>query len=1443
MLSPSLESSLVRILTDNSQDPEGAGFLVTPKHVLTCAHVVNTALGRNLNVADQPSPASEVFLDFPLLNNQSLLRAKILHWFPVADDPATDATGTTGTLEDIAVLELLPETPLPAEARPAPLVALDSSPSFADHRLRMCGFPGSVDQGTYIDGMLKGRTGAGSWEIHPLDKTRPIEQGFSGTAVWAVKENAVCGMISSRLKRTPDQENGPVITGYMLPASALIRAFPELDQHSRPANPYRGLEAFREKDANLYFGRDKTIKRLRQVVADRPFAAVIGASGSGKSSVVFAGLLPALRKSGDWLVAHCRPKKQPLYELSACLIPLLYDDPILRSEKTDELKEKLHAGSIGLVGIIRQIKKRREQHENLHLLLVIDQFEELFTLNTDQELIRQYIGILLECLRTEQFTVLLTMRADFFAAAVSSPALAEALDNSAPIILPQIDEQGLREVVEQPAKVLSVYFEPGLIDLIVNDVGKEPGSLPLLEFCLTQLWERQEFRRISHKAYKAIGGVQQALANHADAVYAEFDEQEQEQLRHIFLKLVRPGQGTEDTRQVASLDQIRAEDRALVTHLADKRLIVTGRDEERGEETVEVVHEALIRRWQILRQWVDEEREFLVWQEKLRVLLGQWLESGKDEGALLRGLPLDEALRWRETHVLNLADGEREFIAASKKLREYDRQKQKATQQARERQRRHLAVGFVVAIMLAMLTGWQWRMARQQTLAANYNLVKVFEEKALSALKIAENKDAMLFASAALEQKVETNKIALKASSTGVLFVPQVLNDALTELAVLRGHENIVLSVAFSPDGKTIVSASRDNTLRLWEVATGKEFTVLKGHGDSVVSVAFSPDGKTIVSASADKTVRIWEVKTGRQLTSLLGHEDYVTSAAFSPDGKIIVSASWDKTVRFWEAKTGKQSASLLKHEDTVLSAAFSPDGKTIVSASADKTVRIWEAKTGKERAVFKGHESAVNSVSFSPDGKTIVSASRDNTLRLWEVATGKELTVLKGHERAVISVAFSPDGKKIVSSSFDKTVRIWEAKTGKQLALLPGHEDNVNSVAFSPNGKTIVSALWNKTVRIRDITTGKERAVFKGHENSVISVSFSPDGKTIVSASLDNTLRLWEVATGKELTVLKGHEDLVINAAFSPDGKTIVSASRDNTLRLWEAATGKELAVFKGHEDPVISVAFSPDGKLIASASADKTMRIWDWESGKEVAVLRGHASSWGNSMAFSPDGKTIASASWDKAVRIWEVATGKELAILKGHENYVFSVAFSPDGKLIASASADKTMRIWDWESGKEVAVLRGHASSWGNSMAFSPDGKAIASASRDNVVRIWEVATGKELAILKGHENYVFSVAFSPDGKTIVSASSDNTLRLWEVYLFPLFLHNSKPTPLYHTFIKALKFLWQLDVQGLDIVETNRRTPADLKKYGTLLAPPPPGQSKFDQVLEWAEKQQEL
>ena len=511
MSSFSLESALVRLLVDEQspRKPVGAGFLVTPKHVVTCAHVVNDALGYPQSRPDLPD--SEVIFDFPLVKDQPLLRARILHWFPVQEESAV------GKPEDIAVLEFLPNQSLPAglHLHPAPLVvAAEQEGLFTDSKVRMCGFPAGVDHGTYANGILQGLNAKGWMEIHHQGKEL-VEAGFSGTAVWAVAENAVCGMTVSVLNRRN------AVVAYMIPASVLIAAFPEMEKLSRPTNPYLGLEAFKEKDAKLYFGRKETVARMQQTVEEQDVVAVIGASGSGKSSAVFAGLIPILRRTGDWLIVRCLPRKQPFYELSAALIPFLYDDPLLRLEKSNELREKLHAGSLALGSIVHQICR---DNNNQRFLLIIDQFEELFTLNSDRKLISRYIESLLEARNTENFTVLFTMRADFLESAAGYPALAEALSYCPPFIIPPMSENDLREAVEQPAAMFGVAFEPGLAQLIVQDVGNEPGNLPLLEFCLTQLWERQEFRRISHAAYMAIGGVQQALANHADEVYAEFDK-------------------------------------------------------------------------------------------------------------------------------------------------------------------------------------------------------------------------------------------------------------------------------------------------------------------------------------------------------------------------------------------------------------------------------------------------------------------------------------------------------------------------------------------------------------------------------------------------------------------------------------------------------------------------------------------------------------------------------------------------------------------------------------------------------------------------------------------------------------------------------------------------------------------------------------------------------
>jgi WD40 repeat protein len=487
------------------------------------------------------------------------------------------------------------------------------------------------------------------------------------------------------------------------------------------------------------------------------------------------------------------------------------------------------------------------------------------------------------------------------------------------------------------------------------------------------------------------------------------------------------------------------------------------------------------------------------------------------------------------------------------------------------------------------------------------------------------------------------------------------------------GHSSIVSSVAFSPDGKTIVSGSFDNTLKLWDAATGRELRTLSGHSDTVCSVAFSPDGRTIVSGSDDGTLKLWDAATGREFRTLSGHSPDVLSVAFSPDGSTIVSGSFDNTLKLWDDATGRELRTLSGHSDTVRSVAFSPDGKTIVSGSVDNTLKLWDAATGRELRTLSGHSDSVYSVAFSPDGKTIVSGSWDFTLKLWDTATGRELRTLSGHSYGVPSVAFSPDGRTIVSGSWNSTLKLWDAATGRELRTLSSHS---SGVAFSPDGKTIVSGSWDFTLKLWDAATGRELRTLSEHSDTVCSVAFSPDGKTIVSGSADNTLKLWDVATGRELRTLSSHSSGVSTVAFSPDVKTIVSGSDDDTLKLWDMATGRELRTLSGHSSYVRSVAFSPDGKTIVSHSYNGALKLWDAATGRELRTLSGYLFNVG-SVAFSPDGGTIVFGSVDSTIRLWNAASGGEIAQYIGFDDGEWLVV-TPDGFYNASPNGDKYLNV---------------------------------------------------------------------------------------------------------------------------------------------------------------------
>ncbi|MEH2435855.1 MAG: NB-ARC domain-containing protein [Nostoc sp.] len=593
--------------------------------------------------------------------------------------------------------------------------------------------------------------------------------------------------------------------------------------------------------------------------------------------------------------------------------------------------------------------------------------------------------------------------------------------------------------------------------------------------------------------------------------------------------------------------------------------------------------------------------------------------------------------------------------------------------------------------------------------------------------------------------------------------------------SLFTGIFDSILSVAFNPvNGEIVATGDADGRISFWQATYGEQLFHWKAHSNWVRTVAFSPDGKTLVSCSDDHTVKLWDVDSQKHLMTLEEHTSWVRSVAFSPDGKIVASASSDKTIRLWDLGTQQCWKIFKGHNNFVRSVAFSPDGKILASGSADQTVKLWDIKTGKCLKTLEGHTKLVQSIVFSSDGEILASCSDDKTVKLWDVQTGKLLNTLKGHTNLIHSIALSPipssqGGEIIASCSDDKTVKLWDVQTGKLLKTLEGHSNSILSVAFSPDGKTLASGGYDKTVRFWDIETYQCIQILQGYTNWVHDLALSPDGKIIASSNDDKTVRLWDVETDQCISTLEGHAGRLWSVAFSPlPGGLLASGGDDQTIRFWDTLSGQCVKVLQ-NSDRIRSIAFSHDGQILASGSVDCNIKLWNVRTGQCFETLQGH-TNWVQSVSFSPDGEILASGSDDQTLRLWNVYTGECIRVLEGHTMRIWSVAFSPllpsqgqFGGLLASGGDDKTVRLWDLQTGECCKILVND--DWIRSVAFSPDGKILGCACVNHTVEIWDVHTGQRLIILQGHNNWVRSVTFSSDG-TLFSGSQDGAIKQWNV-----------------------------------------------------------------------------
>ncbi|WP_329338555.1 WD40 repeat domain-containing protein [Streptomyces sp. NBC_01352] len=1124
------------------------------------------------------------------------------------------------------------------------------------------------------------------------------------------------------------------------PAGERPAASPEADEEQRAGVcPYRGLASYRQQDARWFFGRERStealVAQLRAAEKTGGLVMLVGASGAGKSSLLNAGLVPALRQGapGDDGEAPARevlqlvPGADPLAELTGRIPGLA--DVRAAAEESEAVRDAVAAWAAGCENPAPPV-------------VIVDQFEETFTLCSDEADRRTFIQFLhAACTpagpgEPPPVLVVLGIRADFYEQCLGYPELADALQHRHMVLGPLTTAE-LREAVTGPAKAVGLEMEPGLAELITREVSADgprgahdAGVLPLLSHALLATWQRRKAGRLTLAGYRAAGGIQGAVAATAERAWSALDPPARTAARLLLLRLVRLGEDTQATRRRGTRRQLAEESRDPAKTEESLEALVRARLVTLDAETVEITHEALLTAWPRLRDWIDEGRGDHLLRQRLEEDGRAWEGSNRDTSLLYRGSRLEQAHTWAkaagETFLTRSAV---DFLAASVRLRRRTVWISRGAVSA-------LVVLSLVAVGAALIA-WQQRNDA------------VFEQVVAEA-------DRVQYTDPSLSAQLDLVAHDLRPGDEGTNNrLVAIVNAPLA--TPLLGHTGAVYLTSFSPSGHTLATASYDRTVRLWDVRNpthpkplGKPLT---GHTSWVSSAVFSPDGSTLATAGDDGTVRLWDVQDplhpillGKPLT---GHEGTIYLLAFSPDGRILASAGEDRTVRLWDMADPdrpKALGALTGHTAAVRAVAFSPDGRTLATGGDDDTVRLWNTadprRPKRVGPVLTGHTGLVHSVAFSPDGQTLASGSADDTVRLWDVADPGRAEALggplTGHTGAVWSVAFSPDGQTLAAASADSTASLW----------------NVSDPAFPAQ-------------------VGEPLA---GSSGEMYALGFSPDGRTLATGSGDSKVRLWSVPTS----------DMIgRSGAFRPDGRVLATAARDGRIRLWNVDTpDRPVSLsepFMPGDEGQRSLAFSPDGRTLAVLTGSRAVYLLDVTDptrpvshGPPITLRTRFMGP--DALAFSPDGRILATAYDDRTIQLWNVSDPSRVtafgAPLTGHRGYVNALAFSPDGHTLASGSADGTVRQWDVTDPRRTkslgAPLTGHLGPV-NVLAYSRDGHTLASGSDDDTVRLWNVTDPSKAARLgsplTGHTEAVVSLTFSEDGDTLASGGNDNTVRLWD------------------------------------------------------------------------------
>ena len=1142
--------------------------------------------------------------------------------------------------------------------------------------------------------------------------------------------------------------------------------------------------------SNRQYDVNRLIARISR--HDYKLTVIHGPSGVGKSSLVNAGLVPALHSTPigdrialpvvvrvyrDWVrvlgrnlarsLANCR-----VSEAGSDLDTREFNQQTTRPHSTIP---NWRSASAILEGL------RKNEDDNLLTILIFDQFEEFFFVCSDIQARQEFYQFLQACLNTSGVKVILSIREDYLHHLLEvenfidlSEINSNVLDKRTRYSVGNFSKKEACKVIEELTKQAHFYLEDALVRELVEDLAIELGEVRPIELQIVGFQLQTE--NITTLAKYHQSGPKQKLVERFLEEAIEDCGKENSLLARRVLYLLTEENGTRPLKTRSELVADLASDRHL--DLILEILCASG--------LVFLIPEFPARRYQLVHDYLVEfirnREQVSIAEERNELRLENEENQRKIEklskdvelisevaNARYKVLKYDlETLiphqeksnslaelsiarkRQELSHVaIEQLHQEKELLAALAEAKE-------KRQESERQQKRFVsgAIAILVAGVLSLTVSTTVAVDRQREAVISEIIALSKSSEGLFAL--GREIDSLIDGLKSGTKLKQTNWADSKTREQVVMALKQAVYE-IRERNRWPAHRDAVISVSFNPKREIIASASADNKIRLWR-EDGRLIKTIDAHGDRASSLSFSPDGELMASASWDKTIKLWNSNGSFSGIELKGHEDKVLFVTFSPDGTLIASASADKTVKVWN-RDGSLLTTLEGHTAPITSVSFSPDSRAIASASADKTIKLWQRnETGfYETTAFNGqqpHNETIASIKFSPDGQLIASASVDKTIKLWNV-NGQLLNTLKGHDDSIFHVTFSPDGQTLVSASRDKTIKLWN-RDGRLLETLKGHDDWVFSANFKNDGKTLVSGSRDKTIRLWSLDNPLRRS-WKENSSSVNAVAWHPNGQFIASAKADNRIQV-RSTDGTSVYSLKGHTGEVWGVSFSPGGRLIASASADRTVKLWQR-NGTVLRTLSGHRGVVLGVSFSPRGQLIASASWDKTVKLWR-RDGTLLRTLQGHEGPV-NWVSFSPDSRLIASASEDKTVKLWR-RDGTLLRTLTGHGDGVWGVSFSPDSQLVASASIDNTVKLWN----RDGTLL--HTLEHGNrvtSVSFSEDNRTIASGSSDNTIKLWN-RDGKLLHVLNGHRDGITSLSFSADGQKLASASADGTVILWNL-----------------------------------------------------------------------------